>query len=63
MFFVDGHKIGRTISDESRRMCPSRVSKEHIKTGLKELGLKKGDIVGVHNALSSFGYVARAQDK
>lgn len=58
MFFVDGHKIGRTISDESRRMCPSRVSKEHIKTGLK-----KGDIVGVHSALSSFGYVARAQDK
>lgn len=34
-----------------------RVSKEDIKTGLKELGLKKGDIIGVHSSLNSFGYV------
>lgn len=38
------------------------VSKENIKAGLKKLGLKRGDIVGVHSSLSSFGYVERGAD-
>jgi aminoglycoside 3-N-acetyltransferase len=33
------------------------VKKEDIKSGLMRLGLKKGDTVGVHSSLSSFGYV------
>ncbi|MEM3696002.1 MAG: AAC(3) family N-acetyltransferase [Candidatus Bathyarchaeia archaeon] len=39
-----------------------RISKEDIKAGLKKLGLKKGDIVGVHGSLSSFGYVEGGAD-
>jgi aminoglycoside 3-N-acetyltransferase len=38
------------------------VSKEDIKTGLRELGLKRGDIVGVHSSLSSFGHVEGGAD-
>jgi len=38
------------------------VSKEDIKAGLRKLGLKKGDIVGVHSSLSSFGYVEGGAD-
>ena len=34
-----------------------RVSKEDIRIALRELGLKKGDITGVHSSLSSFRYV------
>ena len=33
------------------------VTKEDIKQGFKELGLKQGDFVGVHSSLSRFGYV------
>jgi len=33
------------------------VSKEDIKAGLRALDLKKGDNIGVHSSLSSFGYV------
>ncbi|MEW6718023.1 MAG: AAC(3) family N-acetyltransferase [Chloroflexota bacterium] len=33
------------------------VTRDDIKRGLQELGLKRGDIVGVHSSLSSFGYV------
>ena len=33
------------------------VTKGDIVRGLRELGLKRGDIVGVHSSLSSFGYV------
>jgi aminoglycoside 3-N-acetyltransferase len=39
-----------------------RVCKEDIKDALKKLGLKKGDIVGVHSSLSSFGYVEGGAD-
>jgi len=39
-----------------------RVSKKDIKITLRELGLKKGDIVGVHSSLSSFGYVEGGAD-
>jgi aminoglycoside 3-N-acetyltransferase len=38
------------------------VTKEDIKKGLIELGLKKGDIVGVHSSLSSFGRVEGGAD-
>jgi len=38
------------------------VTKEQIKTGLRQLGLKKGDIIGVHSSLSSFGYVEGGAD-
>ena len=34
-----------------------RVTKEEVKAGLVSLGLKKGDSVGVHSSLNSFGYV------
>ncbi len=33
------------------------VRKEDIKAGLVRLGLKNGDMVGVHSSLSSFGHV------
>ena len=33
------------------------VTKDEIKAGLRNLGLKKGDSVGVHNSLRSFGRV------
>lgn len=39
-----------------------RVAKEDIKAGLRKLGLKKGDIVGVHSSLSSFGVVEGGAD-
>jgi aminoglycoside 3-N-acetyltransferase len=38
------------------------VRKEDIKAGLMKLGLKKGDTVGVHSSLSSFGHVERGAD-
>ena len=39
-----------------------RVTKADIKKALRELGLKGGDIVGVHSSLSSFGYVEGGAD-
>jgi len=42
---------------ETRRREKIRVNKEDIKKGLRQLGLKRGDTVGVHSSLSSFGYV------
>jgi aminoglycoside N3'-acetyltransferase len=38
------------------------VDKEDIKVGLRMLGLKKGDSVGVHSSLSSFGRVEGVAD-
>ncbi len=38
------------------------VTKDEIVRGLRELGLKRGDIVGVHSSLSSFGYVEGGAD-
>ena len=35
----------------------THVTKEDIKIGLGKLGLKRGDNVGVHSSLSSFGYI------
>lgn len=39
-----------------------QVFKEDIKAGLKVLGLRKGDCVGVHSSLSSFGVVEGGAD-
>jgi len=39
-----------------------KVFKEDIKAGLRALGLKKGDNVGVHSSLSSFGFVEGGAD-
>jgi aminoglycoside 3-N-acetyltransferase len=39
-----------------------QVSKEDIKAGLRKLGLKKGDSVGVHSSLRSFGHVEGGAD-
>ncbi len=38
------------------------VTKEDIKVGLMKLGLNRGDTVGVHSSLSSFGYVEGGAD-
>ena len=38
------------------------VNKEEIKAGLRNLGLKKGDSVGVHSSLRSFGRVEGGAD-
>jgi len=38
------------------------VCKDDIKTGLRKLGLKKGDSVGVHSSLKSFGHVEGGAD-
>lgn len=40
----------------------SRVSKQHIMAGLRKLGLKRGDILGVHSSLSSLGHVVGGAD-
>jgi len=45
------------IGIEIRRKEKVHVNTEDIKRGLEQLGLKRGDIVGVHSSLSSFGYV------
>lgn len=47
---------------EERKGLEVRVSKEDIKAGLKKLGLKRGDVIGVHSSLSSFGYVEDGAD-
>jgi aminoglycoside 3-N-acetyltransferase len=38
------------------------VNKEEIKAGLRKLGLKRGDSVGVHSSLKSFGRVEGGAD-
>lgn len=47
---------------ETRKRTKIHVTKEDIKDGLKKLGLKKGDSVGVHSSLSAFGYVEGGAD-
>ena len=47
---------------KNRKTSRVRVSKKDIEIALRELGLKKGDIVGVHSSLSSFGYVEGEAD-
>ncbi|MFH1610125.1 MAG: AAC(3) family N-acetyltransferase, partial [Candidatus Bipolaricaulota bacterium] len=38
------------------------VTKDDIKRGLRELGLLRGDVVGVHSSLRSFGHVEGGAD-
>lgn len=47
---------------ETRKREKIHVTKEDIKRGLRRLGLKRGDVVGVHSSLSSFGYVEGGVD-
>ncbi len=47
---------------DAREKIGPTVRKEDIKAGLIRLGLKKGDMVGVHSSLSSFGYVEGGAD-
>jgi aminoglycoside 3-N-acetyltransferase len=47
---------------ETRKREKMHVTNEDIKRGLKQLGLKRGDVVGVHSSLSSFGYVEGGAD-
>jgi len=47
---------------KKRKNLKVRVFKEDIEIALRKLGLKKGDIVGVHSSLSSFGYVEGGAD-
>jgi len=47
---------------ETRKKTKSHVTKEDIKNGLKKLGLKRGDNVGVHSSLGAFGYVEGGAD-
>lgn len=47
---------------KNRKTSRVRVSKEDIEFALRELGLKRGEIVGVHSSLSSFGYVEGGAD-
>ncbi|MCK4434875.1 AAC(3) family N-acetyltransferase [Candidatus Bathyarchaeota archaeon] len=47
---------------KKRKVVRVTVSKEDIEIALKELGLRKGDIIGVHSSLSSFGYVKGGAD-
>lgn len=42
---------------QTRMKEKTYVTKEDIKKGLHELGLRNRDILGVHSSLSSFGYV------
>ena len=47
---------------ETRKREKIHVIKEDIKRGLRQLGLKRGDVIGVHSSLSSFGYVEGGAD-
>ena len=50
------------IDLETRVREKLHVTKEDIKKGLYELGLKRGYDIGVHSSLSSFGYVEDRAD-
>ena len=50
------------MSLEIRKKKRINVTKEDIKRGLKRLGLKRGDTVGVHSSLNSFCYVEGGAD-
>jgi len=50
------------ITLEERVRDKPHVTKQDIKAGLHELGLRRGNDVGVHSSLSSFGYVEGGAD-
>ncbi len=66
MDVMRGEKYGcykmSKLDIERRRKEKVHVSKDDIKKGLEQLGLRKGDSVGVHSSLSSFGYVDGGAD-
>lgn len=47
---------------EARKKSKIPVTKNDIVAGLRKLGLKRGDNVGVHSSLSAFGYVEGGAD-
>jgi len=47
---------------ETRKREKVHVTKEDIKRGLRQLGLMRGDVIGAHSSLSSFGYVEGGAD-
>ncbi len=47
---------------DTRRRKKAHVTKEDIVAGLRKLGLREGDNVGVHSSLSAFGYVEGGAD-
>lgn len=47
---------------ETRKKSKAHITKDDIVAGLRKLGLKQGDSVGVHSSLSSFGYVEGGAD-
>ena len=53
---------GPRMDIATRRRSKAYVTKEDIVAGLKELGLKKGDYIGVHSSLGAFGYVEGGAD-
>ena len=47
---------------ETRIREKPHITKEDVKAGLCELGLREGDLVAVHSSLSAFGYVEGGAD-
>lgn len=43
--------------DETRIKTKATVTRDQIVSGLREIGLREGDLVQVHSSLKSFGYV------
>ena len=48
---------GRDTSNVSTQVTDMPVSRQDIEDGLRELGLRRGDVVEVHSSLSAFGWV------
>jgi|GEM_PF-354681 aminoglycoside 3-N-acetyltransferase len=56
-----GEKIVERTVKELYRLYPFKnvkiVTKSDLRKGIKEVGIKKGDVVMVHSSLSNFGYI------
>jgi len=50
------------IDLDTRRQTCTRVSRADIASGLRDLGIDRGDVVFVHSSLSTFGYVEGGAD-
>lgn len=50
------------MDQQTRMQQCIHVSREDIARGLEELGVKRGDCIGVHSSLSAFGYVEGGAD-
>jgi len=62
LLLKNDHNEMKKVDLETRKREKAHVTKEHIRKGLEQLGLKRGDIIGVHSSLSSFGYVDGGAD-